>query len=230
MHPLSRNPVRSTGGRHKATKSPWRTTVPLCPPPAWVSRSAVYFCLGFIRLLGCRQDVLHGLGVVRFIHGTEPRRRAPALLLRLVEPRTTCTLLVHLLPFYLSLGLLHVRPLSAPFFVGVLMYRRVSPPARTDRIQNDYDSVRPRTCQGPSAQFQSSVHRSGAKTHAERRTNDVPKRPASGGICASPCAAAGYAPIRAERSRAGGYICVGVWGIGYILVERIRLMRTLLSP
>ena len=150
MYPLSRNPMRCTGDRHKATKSPRRTTVPLCPQPARMSRSAVYFFRRFIRLLDHRQNRRYGLGGSRFIHGTEPRRCAPALLLRLIQPRTTCTLLVHLLPFYLSLGLLHVRPLSEPSFVGVLMYRRVSPPASTDRIQKSQNSVRRGTCQVPS--------------------------------------------------------------------------------
>ena len=151
VHPLSQNLVRRTGEATRQQNHPIRTAIPLCLQPAMMSCSAVYLCLGFVRLVYHLQDLLHGLRVVQFIHGTEPRRRSSALLLLLVQPRTTCTLLVHLLPLYLSFWLFsHVRPLSERSFSGVLMYIRVSPPASTDRIQNGHLNVRQRTCQAPS--------------------------------------------------------------------------------
>jgi hypothetical protein len=47
------------------------------------------------RLLRRRGNLLHRRLVVGVIYRTKPWRRAPALLLRLIEPRATCTLLVH---------------------------------------------------------------------------------------------------------------------------------------
>jgi hypothetical protein len=47
------------------------------------------------RLLRRRGNLLHRRFVVGVIYRTKPWRRAPALLLRLIEPRATCTLLVH---------------------------------------------------------------------------------------------------------------------------------------
>jgi len=117
-----------------------------------VLRGPVDFGLRLGLLLRGNHGLLHRPHGIRFVQRTEPRRRAPALLLRLIQPRTTCTLLVHLLPLYLSFWLFsHVRPLSVRSFSGVLMYVRVSPPASTDRLQTCYVSVRGWVCQGSIA-------------------------------------------------------------------------------
>ena len=70
-------------------------------------RGLVYWGLGFDLVLGRPGDVRGRVRIVGVIQRTEPRRCAPALLLRLIQPRTAGTLLVHLLPLYLSSGGFH---------------------------------------------------------------------------------------------------------------------------
>ena len=114
------------------------------------SRGPVYFLLRLRPFFRGDDDLADRACLVGFIHRTEPRRRAQALLLLLITPRTTGTLLVHLLPLYLSFSLFsHVRPLPVQSILGVLMYIRVSPPAGTDRIRNKHGSTKGKVCQAP---------------------------------------------------------------------------------
>ncbi len=92
-----------------------------------------------LRLLlgGCR-NLLHGRLVVGVVYGTKPWRRSPALLLRLIQPRATCTLFVHSPPFDLSVWWF----LSLQTAVGMMSLRHRTrtfgrPPGCTDRYKNN---------------------------------------------------------------------------------------------
>jgi hypothetical protein len=178
------------GRCHEATVSPRRTTALLCPQRWKVSRGAVNFRRNLVRRAGGRQDLRCRLGLRGFIHRTEPRRRAPALLLRLIQPRTICTLLVHLLPLYLSKG--RCRTLdrcrhklsSGPDVRSGVSPQRVPTGYESGILASDHDHVKGRVA--VTLRFVARTPRLTTGFNA----NDVPKEAGNSRASASPCASA----------------------------------------
>jgi hypothetical protein len=189
------------GRYHEATVSPRRTTALLCPPRRKVSRGAVNFRRNLVPRAGGRQDLRRWLGPGGFIHRTEPRRRAPALLLRLIQPWTTCTLLVHLLPLYLSLGCFHTlgrcryKLSLGPDVRSGVSPQRVPTGYESGILASDHDHVKGRVAVTLRFVARTPLLPTGFKA------NDVPEEAGNFRTSASPCATAVYIEIAGSRSQ-----------------------------